>query len=481
LVGSSGATGLLGVAELCELAAAVGAMPPSRDDTERIDRVRQFEALKSAIAAAQASETAAFVTSQRAAQAAAGVPVDQQNRGIASQIALARRCSLHAAQRYTGWSVILVRELPETLAALRAGRTSEHRAMTIAKATLFLSREDRSTVDQELAPRLDAMSDRAVEVESAKAAYRLDPEGSLARSRRAASERCVSIRPAPDTMVRVSGLLPVAQGVACYAALSRAADTASSDGDARSRGQVMADTFVERLTGQTEASAVPVEIELVVDIETLFDRPDAADPSADDTTANDPTEDDRPSSSDREAPRPRNEAGLVTAAGLAPTPVPAGVARDLVMNAPQARLRRLFTRPATGELVAMETHRRLFTEGQRRFIRLRDQYCATPWCGAPIRHADHITPAARGGPTRLDNGRGLCQACNHSAQAPGWRSTALPDGTIETVTPTGQSYRRPPPRPFSPPNGGADPSAAPNTAPDRIGSLQRAHRLASAA
>jgi hypothetical protein len=459
-----------GSAELRELAGTIGDMTPARDDAERIERVRQFEMLKSAIAAAQACETAAFVASQRTTQAAAGVPVEQQNRGIASQVALARRSSLHAAQRYTGWSMVLVRELPETLSALRAGRTNEHRALTIAKSTIFLSREDRTTVDRELAPRLESMSDRAVEVEANKAAYRLDPEGSLARSRRAASERCVSIRPAPDTMVRVSGLLPVAQGVACYAALSRAADSARSDGNARSRGQVMADTFVERLTGQTEADAVSVEIELVVSADTLFAQPGTVNSPADDT-------DDCDSDEGREAAGECDEPALITAPGLAPTPIPAGLARELVAKAPHAWLRRLFTRPETGELVALETHRRLFTEGQRRFIRLRDQYCATPWCGAPIRHADHITPAARGGPTRLDNGRGLCQACNHANQAPNWQSTARPDGAIETVTPTGHSYLRPPPRPFGRLSSGADGT----TALERVSALQRARRLALAA
>ena len=43
-------------------------------------------------------------------------------------------------------------------------------------------------------------------------------------------------------------LLPVAQGVATYAALSQAADAARAEGDPRSRGQVLADTVVERVS-----------------------------------------------------------------------------------------------------------------------------------------------------------------------------------------------------------------------------------------
>ena len=50
---------------------------------------------------------------------------------------------------------------------------------------------------------------------------RLDVKALVARSAKAAADRCVTIRPAPDTMAYVTALLPVAQGVAVYAALKR--------------------------------------------------------------------------------------------------------------------------------------------------------------------------------------------------------------------------------------------------------------------
>ena len=58
--------------------------------------------------------------------------------------------------------------------------------------------------------------------------------------------------------------------MACLAALQRAADTARSDGDARSRGQVMADTLVERATGQANAADVDVEVQVVMTDSTLL-------------------------------------------------------------------------------------------------------------------------------------------------------------------------------------------------------------------
>ena len=182
---------LAGVAEL------IGSLAPAVDDADRIERVRLFEELKAAVAAAQARETAAFAVSQQAAQAVAGVPVARQGRGVAAQIGLARRVSPWQAQRYVGWCAVLTRELPCTFAALQAGRISEWRAMIVARETIWLSREDRATVDAELAPRLETWGDRRVEAETKKAAYRLDPHGYLDRIRGAESDRRVSVRPAP--------------------------------------------------------------------------------------------------------------------------------------------------------------------------------------------------------------------------------------------------------------------------------------------
>ena len=67
----------------------------------------------------------------------------------------------------------------------------------------------------------------------------------------------------------------------------------------------------------------------------------------------------------------------------------------------------------------MDSRRRLFPAGAQRFLIARDQLCRTPWCDAPIRHIDHIEPHARGGATTIDNGQGLCAACNLPKQAPG--------------------------------------------------------------
>ena len=101
----------------------------------------------------------------------------------------------------------------------------------------------------------------------------------------------------------------------------------------------------------------------------------------------------------------------------------------------------------------MDSTRRRFPDGLRRLIQTRDRTCRTPWCGAPIRHTDHVIPVSEGGATSAANGQGLCEACNYTKQAPGWTATPGSAGAgdqVEITTPTGHSYpSHPPPLPHA--------------------------------
>ena len=95
----------------------------------------------------------------------------------------------------------------------------------------------------------------------------------------------------------------------------------------------------------------------------------------------------------------------------------------------------------------------------RHLLVLRDQTCRTPWCDAPIRHADHVRSVLRGGRTNRPNGQSLCEACNYVEEAPGWRADviSLLPHTVEYVTPTGHRYRS-----HAPPQPGHDPGPTPS-------------------
>jgi HNH endonuclease len=97
----------------------------------------------------------------------------------------------------------------------------------------------------------------------------------------------------------------------------------------------------------------------------------------------------------------------------------------------------------------MDSQRRIFPAGLAKFIEVRDQFCRTPWCDAPIRHIDHAHPHHQDGATSEDNGNGLCAQCNYIRQAPGWRVRPQdgPRHTLDITTPTGHTYRSTAPAP----------------------------------
>ncbi|WP_306912507.1 HNH endonuclease signature motif containing protein [Arthrobacter sp. B3I9] len=447
-----------------------------------IDELRELEDQKSAIAARQARISVAFDLVQRRAQRAAGVLEAELGAGVGAQIALARRESPARGSRHLGLAKALVTEMPHTLAGLETGQLNEWHATLIVRETACLPAADRAAVDEELAADTGTFTgagDRAIVAAARAAAYRRDPRSATERASHAATERHVSLRPAPDTMCYLTALLPVAEGVAVYAALTRHADTARSAGDPRGRGQLMSDALVEWTTG-TPGGISGIEIQLVMTDRTLLQgdseparlpgygivpagwarkliKGEGAGPAA------------GISASGLRGPGPggaesgpggagsgpggagsgsvpiSGPAGEGTAHSGDPGPVNAAESSEL-----QAWVRRLYTAPGTGDLVAMDSRARLFPAGLRRFLHARDDTCHTPYCDAPIRHMDHVLPWAEGGPTTAANGAGLCEACNHTKEIPGWTSRPRPGPAtddepgqrhaLEVTTPTGHKY-----------------------------------------
>ena len=396
--------------------------PSALGDAGRVDAIRALEQLGCVVSAAQGHLAVELDVSQREQQEAACTPSAQRGRGVGAQVAWARRESPHRGQRHVGLAKAVTSELPHAWRAWREGRITEWKATLIARETACLSRDDRCEVDALVAgdpDRLEAMGERELVAAVQAEAYRLDPASFVSRRRRAEADRHVTLRPAPDTMTWLTALLPVKDGVAAYAALTRAADSSRASGDPRGKGQVMADRLVGAVltAGADGQPAAPVALNLVMTDHDLFDRGD--------------------------------QPAFIDGFG----PIPGELARELVVGAcsrgERVWLRRLYAHPVTGELMAAETRGRLFRASLARFIRLRDRVCRTPWCDAPVRHGDHARSRAEDGPTSLDNGQGLCEACDYAKQAPGWRARPSPGAVgheIETTLPTGHRYRsRPPP------------------------------------
>jgi hypothetical protein len=250
-----------------------------------------------------------------------------------------------------------------------------------------------------------------------KFAYQADPRGYVQRGRTERQHRRVGVRPAPDTMAVLTGYLPVEQGIACYAALRQHADTAVATGDARTRDQIMADTLVERLTGQTTADDLNVELQIMMPLDSLINSKNRS-------------------------------AAVIPGYGPLPHELAWGI---LTSSEGRKCWRRLFTAPAdqsgrAGPIVGGDPTRRCFDGWLAKLIRLRDQACRNPYCDAPIRHIGHITRHSDRGATTCENGRGTCARGNLVREIPGWHITLIDCGfhtgphKIIITTPTGHHY-----------------------------------------
>lgn len=429
------ATGLL-AADVGAWQAALATVAGELGDASRVDLLGALERLKSAAGAAQL-RLAAAMAADRVAGAADRDAQTQAVRSVAGQVGLARRVSPARASTFVGLARLLCRDMPDTLAALAAGQISEWQATLIGRETVILAPADRTQVDAALAPLLGPLGDRGVAQQARRLVDRVDPGAVARRVKSAEADRRVTVRPAPGpagcAMARLTATMPVAQAVAAYAGLRRQADSLRNQGDPRGIGQIMSDELFARLTGvgsgsafgslsgsvhpasspaATAAGGVGVEVGLVMTERTLLRGG-------------------------------REPAVLTDPGGRAFGHVPAFLARRLVREAERAWLTRLYAAPSSGGLVAMDSQRRAFTGRLRRLLVWRDQTCRTPWCEAPIRHADHIRSHASGGPTELANGAGLCEACNYLKEADGWRADIIAQAghVIEITTPSGHRYR----------------------------------------
>jgi hypothetical protein len=93
-----------------------------------IDLLDAIETMKSVGCAVQAVITDDVATSIRHDREARQLPRSEWDRGIASQITLARRESPNRGGRHLGFARALVHEMPHTLDLLRSGRMNEWRA-----------------------------------------------------------------------------------------------------------------------------------------------------------------------------------------------------------------------------------------------------------------------------------------------------------------------------------------------------------------
>ena len=227
---------------------------------------------------------------------------------VVTETAMARQISSGAAENALGFARVL-QHLSQTAQLLGEGGVSYRVAKAVSDECTNLSVADRARVDAQLAPGLPTMTPKRAGTAARRLVIGIDPDHADHAATAARAHRGVWIVAAPDAMGRLCATLAADQAVACFTALDGQARGLRADGDSRTINQLMADTLVERLTGQTRAADVAAEIGLLMRPETLF--------------------------ADEDTP--------AVLAGYGP--IPPGIARNITAHT-KVWVRRLLTRPA---------------------------------------------------------------------------------------------------------------------------------------
>ncbi|MGP9682371.1 HNH endonuclease [Brachybacterium sp. AOP3-A1-3] len=320
-------------------------------------------------------------------------------------LSLITRCSPSAAGSSLASARRLVASMPNMLTAMAERKVSSRAAYAVAGSVSVLDGAQCREVDAilgERLPSLDGAGVRRWRDEAAAAMMDLDAEGALLRHRRARKGRAVTIIPGDHGMADLHAHLPAIDARLLHKRLSLEAERRRAEGGDVGHGALMADALVDTVLGRDGAmEQVELDLGVIITDRALF-RPDAGDPAHIEGYGPVPPEAVREQLRAAVAPR-RAEPGAEHDG-----PDPYGEDGP----ATRATIRRLFTHPTTGELVAVESRGRAFPPALEKFLTWRDTSCRGPFCNAQSRQNDHIRPYAQGGPTSLDNGQDACLHCN---------------------------------------------------------------------
>jgi hypothetical protein len=393
---------------------AVNAAPQQVGTHQAIESLGALEALKSAIWAKQVAQAVAFEDAVIAERVERGTRQNNPSWGTRGEVALALHVSPESGASFMNSSRLLVEDLPSTVGGMRSGLITFEQAMVVVSGVRDLKAENRQLIDVMLWNGQQACFEAGTAMLRHRIHYwalALEPKSAADLEDLATKKRYFNGYQIDDYNVKISGRFPLEQGLPIIKALHLAVDKPRNAEDDRSRAQVAADTAFEVFTGTKTGDSVPVELLLVMNAENLTE--DARHPV------------------------------LVPGYGY----LSAAKGLELLAGSPEnpldTWLRNLYAVPETGKLVAMESTGRLFSGQLKKFIKVRDQYCRTPFCNGRIQELDHVVQVSRDGKTTEKNSSGRCKRCNMTKEAPGWKESPIPGAgrhAFEITTPSNHTY-----------------------------------------
>jgi hypothetical protein len=351
-------------------------------------------------------------------------------RSLVSELAAALRLPERSTENLIEESRSLLRELPATMTALTEGQISYRHAQVMIDHANSLPAEARRAFEDSALPFAIKLTVSRFEHRARILRERVHPESIETRHSSCRGKRELMLDPARDGMAWLTAYLPAVNAHAIYNRMTDiAADLQGSD-QTRSLTQLRADVFCDLLIdGQTDTA------------------PDAA-PDANSGTVPDGAYPPR-----RQLGRGIRARVLITVPvltllgrGTEPAvlegygPIDLDSARDLAADAPG--FVRILTHPETGAVISLGRDRYTIPPDLRAWLRMRDETCRAPGCGAPARRCDldHTKDWQYHGLSDHDNLAHLCPKHHDQKHHTRWKVEHLGDGDLSWTSPTGHRY-----------------------------------------
>ena len=400
---------------------------------------------------------------------------DAIHRSMVAEFATAAHLSTGTMEFAFADALALSTALPRVREAFHTGSLSSGHVREIARASAVVAEAIRNRV---VAPETMALFETAVlvvaeaetaartRVQARRVASALVGETITERHRRAADERCVTVRSVDDGLAVLTAILPEWAAVAIADRLNQLTRTVIRGRDAGGATPPPTPTHDDLLTAQNVATDHSCDVPRSgttissADGGTFALDPEAESLPADTRTWSQVQADlltDLLLTADPSAVEGEGLTGVrgrlqvtvaaTTLAGLDDRPAERdghGALHPEIGRALAGRdggWTRLFLDPH-GQVI--ETDAYSPTESMRRLLRARDQHCRFPGCRQPVHRCDidHTWDHAKGGPTRVDNLAHLCRG-HHVLKHPDipepqrWTVRQRPGGVLEWRRPLG--------------------------------------------
>ncbi|WP_313810422.1 HNH endonuclease [Glutamicibacter sp.] len=340
-----------------------------------------------------------------------GVHIDYPATGAASSVALARRQAPQGFMAKLAGYRILFEDTPNLAGTYATGALDEDRIDIVLTELGRVKAAQRQDFDVFYGENPDLFTNKGpgkVRETVREFTLPLMDDDEAVKLQDAADKQYVRFY-RDGASIRFSGSLPSVLGVALREHLRHESFQAKQQGDPRTRAQIEASALVGNLVaGQHRKLPLRLNLSLIMTDRSLF------------MGKKQPAYLEGYGYISSQVAR-ELVAGSFDGVGTDIRKLREGEYQDYLENLETVtEMVRLYTAPGGSELVAMDSKARLFPPKLKRFIRVRDRNCRTPFCDGMATEADHIVQHHLGGATDADNSAGRCPICNKAKEKWGW-------------------------------------------------------------